>query len=128
MSESESEAEVDLVMEGLWKKVGASFDDDERHQAFLAYCRESGKLDEAARRYRLITEGRDEAFSGDEAAAALAKKRLGQVALVAVATLEADRTEPGAKRGHRMVRIAALIVFVLMIGMLAYALRPALGQ
>lgn len=118
----------DLVLEGLWTKLTASFEDEERHQAFVAYCRESRQLDEAARRYRLVAEGKDEAVPAGEATVDLAKKRLSQVAVVAVATLEADRTEPGAKRGHRIVRLAALIVFVLMLGMLAYALRPALGD
>ena len=123
-----NEPAEDLVLEGLWTKLTASFEDEERHQAFVAYCRESRQLDEAARRYRLVAEGKDDAVPAGEATADLAKKRLGQVAVVAVATLEADRTEPGAKRGHRIVRLAALIVFVLMLGMLAYALRPALGD
>lgn len=119
--------EDDAVLEGLWKKVREGFEDDDRHQAFIAYCRESKQLDEAGRRYRAVAESRDDTIEPTEAVVAVAKKRLTQVVTVAVATLEADRTEPGAKREHRMVRIAAYIVFVLLMGMLAYALRPAIG-
>jgi hypothetical protein len=48
------------------------------------------------------------------------------VAVVAVATLQADRTEPGAPGMHRTVRFVGYLVFVLIMALLAYALSPAL--
>ncbi len=117
----------DPVLEGLWKKVVTTWGEDERHQAFVAYCREAKCLDEAARRYRSVAEGNEAGIEGDaEEVVATAKKRLAGVATIAVATLEADRTEPGAVREHRIVRWVAYVVFVLLLVLLAYALSPAL--
>lgn len=117
---------VDPVLEGLWTKTVQSWSEDDRHKAFLAYCRESNQLDEAARRYRQVVEGADEAIESSEEVVTDAKKRLAGVAIIAVATLQADRTEPGAVAMHRKVRFAGYFVFILLMGLLAYALSPAL--
>jgi hypothetical protein len=117
---------VDPTLEGLWQKVVAAWDDDVRHRAFVAYCRETGRLEEAARRYRLVSEGTDEAFKPASLEQADdAKKRLDGVATVALAALAADRAEP-VEGMHRKIRIAALVVIALMLMLLAYALAPAL--
>lgn len=118
--------EADPVLEALWSKVLSSWNEDERHKGFVAYCREMNKLDEAARRYRTVVDGTETSLESTPEVIEDAKKRLGGVALIAVATLQADRTEPGAAGMHRKVRFAGYVVFILLMGLLAYALSPAL--
>lgn len=119
-------AESDPVLEALWSKAIGNWKEDERHKAFVAYCRETNRLDEAARRYRTVVDGAEPSLESTPEIVEDAKKRLSGVALVAVATLEADRTEPGAPSMHRTVRFAGYVVFILLMGLLAYAVSPAL--
>jgi len=118
--------DVDPVLEALWMKTLQSWSEDERHKALIAYCREVNVLDEAARRYRTVVDGQAEGIESTPEVIEDAKKRLAGVAIIAVATLQADRTEPGAPAMHRKVRLAGYVVFLLIMGLLAYAVSPAL--
>ncbi len=121
-----SSPDADPVIEALWAKVLHAWNEDDRHKAFLAYCREANVLDEAARRYRGVVDGSERGIEATPEVVEEAKKRLSAVAVVAVATLQADRTEPGAPGMHRTVRFVGYLVFVLIMALLAYALSPAL--
>ncbi|NUP11310.1 MAG: hypothetical protein HOW73_35130 [Polyangiaceae bacterium] len=94
----------------LWAHVLDTWDDDKRHQAFLAYCVDHGTLAEAAARYRKVAEASSEADvvsmggvhgSGYRDLASRrddAKKRLAAVALVAMSALDNQRTQPNTSR------------------------------
>jgi hypothetical protein len=119
-------SEADPVLEALWAKALSSWSEEERHKAFIAYCREMNVLDKAAQRYRAVVDGTESNLESTPEIVEEAKKRLAGVAVIAVATLQADRTEPGAQSMHRKVRFVGYIVFILLMGLLAYALSPAL--
>ncbi|NUO49056.1 MAG: hypothetical protein HOV80_09395 [Polyangiaceae bacterium] len=125
-SDGDPVLEGDPVLRALWTKVLNSWSEDDRHKGFIAYCRELNKLDEAARRYRTVVDGTETSIESTPEVIEDAKKRLTGIAMIAVATLQADRTEPGAPGMHRKVRFAGYIVFILLMGLLAYALTPAL--
>jgi hypothetical protein len=93
----------DAALETLWKHVLERWDEPAAHEAFLGYCQEHDRLVEAAVRYR--------GMSGDRERAAVAKKRLDGVTLLAMAKLESQRTEPAAVRSEAG-RYVLLVCFV----------------
>lgn len=76
-------------LEQLWRKVDLAWDDPAAHTRFLELARTSGRLGEAAARYRRL---REHDVRGE-----LARAKLGAIALLAVSSLEATRTEPAQK-------------------------------
>ncbi len=118
--------EDDPVLAALWTKILQGWDDDARHQALLAYCREVGRLEQAARLYRGVVEGKEEGLEAPTAElVASAEKRLKAVGVAALAALQADRTEPGAPKAHRTVRFIGYGVFLLIMVALALALSSS---
>jgi hypothetical protein len=102
----------DPALEALWKNALDHWDEDKAHIAFIDACRDSGKLAEAASRYR--------GMSGDRDRGPEAERRLKGVLAIAMAQLEVARSpEPVSKR-----RAGTLTVLVLLvagtIGLLAY--------
>ncbi len=95
---------ADAALEALWKNVVQRWDDDAAHGAFLEHCRASGRLDEAAVRYR--------GMAGDRERAAGAEKRLKAVALLALAQLETSRTPPRAAAGRTIAMLVLLAILV----------------
>ncbi|HET9956039.1 MAG TPA: hypothetical protein VFQ61_16145 [Polyangiaceae bacterium] len=104
---------ADPVLEAAWKRVLDHWDEEQAHTGFLDYCRLSGRLVEAAVRYRGMT--------GDRARAELAEKKLKAVALLALTQLETTRTEPRPVNPRRSGYVLISFVFLLgIIGLLAY--------
>ncbi len=101
----------DPILEALWKKVLDSWDDDGAHGAFMSHCQETQQLPEAAARYKGMT--------GDHDRGASAEKRLGGVALLAMASLQHEpRTDP-----HKVPRWIAIIVSIFFVLATAYLLH-----
>lgn len=92
---------TDPGLEALWKRVLDAWDDDRAHGAFLEHCRQSGTLLEAAVRYR--------GMAGDRSRGPLAGKRLSAITLLAMADLEAGRSEQ-----PRSLAAAVQIVLILL--------------
>lgn len=80
---------TDPVLDGLWKRIDAHWEDEEAHSAFLRYCHDNSRLGDAAARYR--------EFREDEERGPMAKKRLGAIALLAMQALSTERAEPRRK-------------------------------
>jgi hypothetical protein len=113
---------VDAVVEALWAKVLASWDDEAAHRGFVSHCQATHQLAEAARLYRtqVSPEGPERDEPGRQADA---RKRLAAIALVAVATLDAAR---GARAEPReapvSIRAVGVIVFVGLVTALFWLL------
>ena len=103
---------TDPALEALWKRVIDAWDEDATHAAFLEHCRQSGQLVEAAVRYR--------GMAFDHARAAVAKKKLNAVLLLAMAELDVSRRTERRPASH--AASYALIAFFVAatIGLLAY--------
>jgi hypothetical protein len=104
----------DAAFEALWKNVLDRWDDERAHGAFLEHCQATDQLAEAAARYR--------GMKGDRERGTVAEKRLGGIAIVALAKLEATRTRP-RPAGQRVGTLLLATAFGLAsIGLLAYLL------
>lgn len=103
----------DPVLEALWKKALDEWDEDAAHGAFLQHCQTTQQLPEAAARYK--------GMAGDRERGEAATRRLGGVALLAMAALEHQpREDP--KRYSRYMAIAVSLGFVGASLWLLYAL------
>jgi len=94
------------IAEALWSKVIEDVTATKAHEAFVSHCQQCDQLQEAARRYREHRDGIDEA---DEETRELITKRLGGIATVAMAQLDAQRTDP---HESRMLRVLQFIIAV----------------
>ncbi len=103
----------DSAFEALWKNVLDEWDEERRHGAFLEHCEATDQLAEAAARYR--------GMKGDRDRSGLAEKRLAFVAIVALAKLEATRSQPPRARRNSNLILAASFGFA-ALGLLAYLL------
>lgn len=70
-----------------WRKVEASWDDDDAHRAFIGLCASLGRLPEAGARYRQVKES-DPARRDD------AHARIEGLITLAMQSLQLDRSEP----------------------------------
>ncbi|HTA91461.1 MAG TPA: hypothetical protein VK745_17875 [Polyangiaceae bacterium] len=105
---------IDPVFETLWKNVLDHWDDERAHGVFLEHCQVTDQLAEAAARYR--------GMKGDSERGALADKRLAGVAIVALAKLEATRTQPRGSRSRTAAVILATAFGLTTVGFLIYLL------
>jgi len=105
---------ADAAFEALWKRVLDHWDEERVHGAFLEHCQQTDQLAEAAARYR--------GMKGDRDRSAVAEKRLAGIAIVALAKLEATRSQ--APRAGRSVGglILAACFGLAAVGLLAYIL------
>lgn len=102
----------DPALEALWKKVLDDWDNEAAHGAFLEYCQSSGRLVEAAVRYR--------GMAGDHERGPSAEKHLKSVLALAMAQLETLRS-PRPERRSRAGSIALILLFIGgTLGILAY--------
>ena len=102
----------DAGFEALWKHVLDHWDDDRTHGAFLEHCQLTGQLAEAAARYR--------GMKGDRERGPGAEKRLAGVAIVALAQLEATRTQPHTAESRTGALVLASLFGLAAVGLLAY--------
>lgn len=111
----------DPVLEGLWDKLSNEWGEDRRHEAFIAYCTESGQLPEAGRRYRVVAETPPEEPAEGEAPddrREEAKRRIAALMAVALSTLNAERDLDPPLDGKAITKrltigVAAVVVIVL---------------
>ena len=116
-------AETDMAdAEGeelLWKCVQEQWDDEKRHQAFLAFCQNAQTLAVAAKRYREVAKDAEQTAEKRE----FAEKKLQAITALAFAQIAAaERTNDNSadvKRGIRLV--AALMLGAALLAM-AWAL------
>lgn len=80
---------TDPVLDSLWQRIDAHWEDEEAHSALLRYCHDRSRLGEAAAYYRELRD--------DEVRGPLAKKRLSAIALLATNALLSERAEPTRK-------------------------------
>jgi hypothetical protein len=106
------------IVDALWAKIAARFDDDDAHQAFLKHCHEADRLVEAAARYRRLKDDLDE----DDPLRPAIDKRLAAVALVAMAQLERER-EPA---NHNAARWLTVVVVVFTLAAVVGLIRALL--
>lgn len=107
---------ADPVAEALWSKVVEAWDDEGAHRKFMAHCQATEQLAEAARLYR--TQVHPDGPEADEPGRqADARKRLGAVAILAMATLDATRqgrddpkTTPALVRGLGVAMFLGLLL------------------
>ncbi len=104
----------DPAFEALWKNVLDRWDEERAHGAFLEHCQATDQLAEAAARYR--------GMKGDRERGAVAEKRLGGIAIVALAKLEATRSRPRAPASRTGALLLATAFGLATIGLLAYLL------
>jgi hypothetical protein len=102
----------DAALDVLWKHVTSHWDDEAAHRAFLEHCRVNDRLVEAAVRYR--------GMKGDHARGALAEKKLGAIAALALTRLEAERSPAREKRGNAFAYFLIAIFIAGTAGLLAY--------
>jgi hypothetical protein len=101
--------------EALWQRVQEQWDDEKRHQAFLAFCQNAQTLGLAAKRYREVTKDEEQPEGKRE----LAEKKLQAITALALAQIAAaERTNDNSadvKRGIRLV--AALLLGAALLAM-----------
>lgn len=101
----------------LWQNLLEAFEEERRHQAFLAYCRETHALDHAARRYR------QHAASEDVSAEhrAIAEQKLKAITVLAIAQFSSiPRTDPVA--APKLLRLLAALLLAASVLVLGWAL------
>lgn len=103
---------ADPAFEALWKNVLDHWQEERTHGAFLEYCGATDRLAEAAARYR--------GMKGDRERSELAERRLAAIAIVALAKLEATRSQ--APRSERRIwsLILAATFCLLTLALLGY--------
>ena len=99
----------DAAFDALWKNVLDHWDEERVHGAFLEHCQLTEQLPEAAARYR--------GMKGDRDRSVVAEKRLAGVAIVALAKLEATRSQP-----TRSPRRTGSLILAASFGLAAVAL------
>lgn len=95
---------ADESLEEAWTLVEEGWEDDGAHKRFIALCDAVGRLDEAGARYRAVQES-------DEKRAPEAKRRIDQIVVRALATLQAQRLDP-PDRPRRTLFWVAVFVFL----------------
>jgi hypothetical protein len=103
---------VDASVETLWSHVLDHWGDEKTHTAFLQYCDQTNQLPEAAARYR--------GMAGDHTRAEVAEKKLKAVAVLALAKLESERTQP-SNAPRSLLAWAALLLLTAAAFAVAYA-------
>lgn len=106
------------TFEARWKKVLADFEGDEAHGAFVQHAQRANLLPEAAKRYRLHKDQLAEQGEDDPAKLELIDKRLGGIAMLAMAQLDANKTEPQPSNWRRIFTVlVALMTIAAIVGL-----------
>ena len=112
----------DPELEARWAEVVEKWDDPAVHDAFVEHCRQTTALAEAAARYRSVLEGKGDAYR-DNARGAEAQKRLERIAVLAMYSLQQEKTDPAIAKPPRWVLVGVGFLVVLAI----YSLLRAFG-
>jgi hypothetical protein len=103
----------DPILEALWDRVAAAWDDDRAHAALLDHALRTQALPELAGRYRSLV--------SDPTRGALAKKKLDVIVIAATESLWAMKT-PKPGRMPVSITLSAFGVCALLLGWLAWVL------
>ena len=104
-------------VDALWTNLLEAFEEDRRHQAFLAYCRETQALDRAAKRYR--EHAANEAVSAEHRS--IAEQNLKAITVLAMAQFSSMPREKPASATN-FIRLIAGLLLVSAVLILAWAL------
>jgi hypothetical protein len=107
------DAASDPVLEALWERALAAWEDDRGHVAVLEYALRTQALPEVAGRYRVLV--------GDPERGVRAQKRLDALIAAATATLFATKT-PKPEKIPLPITLSAFGVCAVLLGWLAWAL------
>ena len=110
---ADDDAKGDPVLEALWDRALAAWDDDKPHAALLEHALRVQALPELAGRYRTL--------DSDPQLGLVAKKRLELIVLTATQSLMAMKT-PKAAKVPPAITLSAFGVCFLLLGWLAWAL------
>ena len=103
----------------LWQCVQEQWDDEKRHQAFLAFCQNAQTLAVAARRYREVAKDVDQTAEKRE----LAEKKLQAITTLAIAQIAAaERTNDKSADVKRGIRLVAALMLAAALLAMAWAL------
>jgi hypothetical protein len=109
----DEEGKTDPVLEALWERALAAWDDDKPHAALLDHALRAQALPELAGRYR--------ALASDPERGPAAKKKLDLLVLTATQSLMAMKT-PMRGKVPLAITLSAFGVCFLLLGWLAWAL------
>jgi hypothetical protein len=98
----------DDSLEDAWVAVEEGWDDDDVHKRFIAVCDAIGRLDEAGARYRAVKES-------DPARAEEARRRIDQIVVRALATLQSQRVEPSDEPRRRLFWASVLVFLAILL-------------
>jgi hypothetical protein len=107
------DAASDPVLESLWERALAAWEDDRAHAAVLEYALRTQALPQVAGRYRALV--------GDPEHGGRAQKRLDALVAAATATLFATKT-PRPEKIPLPITLSAFGVCAVLLGWLAWAL------
>jgi hypothetical protein len=110
---ADDDAKSDPVLEALWERALAAWDDEKPHAALLEHALRAQALPDLAGRYR--------ALMGDPQRGPAAKKRLDLIVVTATQSLMAMKT-PKPARIPLAITLSAFGVCFLLLGWLAWAL------
>jgi hypothetical protein len=110
---AQDEAKKDPVLEALWDRAMAAWDDDKPHAALLEHALRAQALPELAGRYR--------ALDSDPERGPVAKKKLDLIVMAATQSLLALKT-PKPTKIPLGITLSAFGVCFLLLGWLAWAL------
>ena len=114
----------DPIGDDLWEKVLADFEADGPHAAYLEHSRSTGRLPEAAKRYRGYRDSLGD--SADELTAARIDRRLAAIATLAVSEMEASREQRTPGWGRKSLTMIAVFLCLTAMSLLARAILMAL--
>ena len=103
----------DPILDALWERAMAAWDDEKVHGALLDHALRAQQLPELAGRYRAQTEHPERGAS--------AKKKLDALVLAATQSLMAMKT-PKPEKVPLPITLSAFAVCLLLLGWLAWAM------
>ncbi len=113
----------EAVAKALWRKVTDDLDSDDAHLALVDHFRGRGDLGKAAKLYREHQETL--AADGDDEAKAQIDKRLGAIAILAVAQLDVTRSE--AKPPSLAVNLLMVVLGLICLAAIAGLFKALLS-
>lgn len=111
-----SGGESSATLDPVWQHVLAHWEDEAAHDAFLQLSQSRKELAEAARRYRSV--------QTDPTKTALVEKKLAQITVLALSSLEASRSE---RSGSRIPKIFLGFFVCALLALLFFGLYQILS-
>jgi hypothetical protein len=103
----------DAVLDALWERALAAWEDDKVHNALLDHALRAERLPDLAGRYRAVSE--------DPERGVRAKKRIDAIVLAATQSLMAMKT-PKVEKPPIAITLSAFAICFILLGWLAWAI------